>query len=64
MKTEFGFASYFWQASVIVNLIYQKRDIFVIAETNARKSLTYQAISEVTRGIILVVFPTIALMKD
>lgn len=64
IKAKFGFAPITWQASAIVDLIYQKKDIFVIAGTNAGKSLTYQAILEVIRGIILVISLTIALMED
>ncbi len=48
----------------MVDLTHQKRDVFVIAGTNVGKSLTYQAIPEVTGGIVLVISPTIALMED
>lgn len=64
IKAKFGFTLIFCQASTIVDLIYKKKDIFVIIGTNTGKSLTYQAISKVTRRIVLVISPTIALMKD
>lgn len=64
IKAKFGFAPFSWQANAIVDLTYQKRDVFVIAGTNAGKSLTYQAIPEVTGGIVLVISPIIALMED
>ncbi len=41
IKAKFGFAPFPWQASAIVDLTYQKREVFVIAGTNAGKSLTY-----------------------
>lgn len=64
IKAKFGFAPFPWQASAIVDLTHRKRDVFVIAGTNAGKSLTYQAIPTVTGGIVLVISPTIALMED
>ena len=36
----------------------------VIIGTNAGKSPPYQLISLITRGIVLVILPTIVLMKD
>ncbi len=64
IEAKFGFAPFPWQASAIVDLIHQKRYVFVIAGTNAGKNLTYQAIPEVTGGIVLVISSTIALMED
>ncbi len=64
IEAKFGFALFPWQASAIVDLTHKKRDVFVIAGTNAGKSLTYQAIPEVTGGIVLVISPTITLMED
>ena len=64
LKARFGFKPYLWQVSVVTNITHDKKDVFVIASTNAGKSLAYQSIPEVTEGIVLVIFPTIALMKD
>lgn len=64
IEAKFGFAPFLWQASAIFDLIYQKKDVFVITGTNARKSLAYQAILEVTEGIILIISPIIALIED
>ncbi len=41
-----------------------KRDVCVIAGTNASKSLVYQSIPIITGGSALVISPTIALMED
>lgn len=41
IKTKFGFVFFFWQANAIINLTYQKKDVFVIAGTNIKNSLTY-----------------------
>lgn len=64
IKAKFGSAPFFWQASAIFDLTYQKKDVFVITGTNTRKNLAYQAILEVTEGIILVISPIIALIED
>lgn len=49
---------------MITNIIHYKKDVFVIVGTNAGKSLAYPSIFEVTGGIVLIISPTIALMKD
>ena len=64
IEAKFGFAAFRWQASAIIDLTHHKKDVFVIAGTIARKNLTYQAIAEVTGGIVWVISPTIALMED
>ena len=64
IKDKFGFEPFFWQVSVVIDIAQYKKDVFVITGTNAGKSLTYQSIPEVTGGIGLVIFPTIALMED
>lgn len=52
-----------WQVSVLVDITLKKRDVCAIASTNAGKRLVYQAIPVVTRGSVVVISPTIALMK-
>ena len=64
IKVRFGFKPHPWQVSVITNIIYDKKDVFVIASINIGKSLNYLSISKVTGGIVLIIFPTIALMED
>lgn len=64
IKAKFGSDVHLWQISVITNIAHYKKNIFVIAGTNARESLTYQFISKTTRSIILVISLTIILMKD
>lgn len=41
IKAKFGSDIHLWQISVITNIAYYKKNIFVIVETNARESLTY-----------------------
>lgn len=42
----------------------EKKNVIVIADTSAGKGFLYQSISIITKGIILVVSPTIALIED
>ena len=49
---------------MVVDIAQHKKDVFVIAGSNAGKSLTYQSIPKVTGGIVLVISLTIALMED
>lgn len=64
IKAKFAFVSFLWQASVIVDLIYQIKNVFIIAGINAKKRLIYQKILKVTGGIVLIISPTIAFIKD
>lgn len=52
IKAKFGFTPFRYQASAINDLIHQKQDVFLIADTYARKNLTFQAILKVTGGIV------------
>lgn len=53
-----------WQVSVLVNIMHKKKNVYVIASTNASKSLVYQAILIVTKVSILIILPAITLMED
>ena len=64
IKDKFIFERFPWQVSIVINITQHKKDIFIIASTNAKKSLTYQSISKVIGDIVLVFFPIIALMED
>lgn len=64
IKAKFGSDIYLWQISVITNIAHYKKNIFVIAGTNTRESLTYQFFFKTNRSIILVISLTIILMKD
>ncbi len=64
IKAKFGLNPYSWQVNIIANIVHYKKDVFIIAGTNARKNLTYQSLFEVTEGIILVISPIIALIED
>lgn len=64
IKAQFGPEAYLWQISVVTNISHYIKDVFVIAGTNTKKSLTYQSISEITGGIVLVISLTIAFIED
>lgn len=64
INERFGLKARPWQVSVLVDITLKKRDVCAIASTNAGKSLVYQAILIVTRGFVLVISPTIALIED
>lgn len=49
---------------MVANIIHYKKDVFVITKTNIGRSLTYQSIPKVTRGIFWVISLTIAFMED
>ena len=53
-----------WQVSVVADITKTKKDVVVIANISASKSLSYQSISIITREIVLIVSPTIILIKD
>lgn len=54
-----------WQIDVMINTIYEKKDIVVSAGTGSGKSLPYTLISLIKpSAIVLVLSPTIALMTD
>lgn len=49
---------------MVVNITKYKQDIYAIAVTNTDKSLVYQSIPVIIDGSVLVISPTIALIKD
>lgn len=49
---------------MVANITHYKKDVFIIGNTNIKKSLTYQSIFKIIRGIILVISLIIALIKD
>ena len=54
-----------WQVNVMINTIYEYKDIVVSAGTGSGKSLPYTLILLIKPGaIVLVLSPTIALMND
>lgn len=52
-----------WQVSILINIM-QKKNVYIIASTNASKNLVYQVIPIITRSFIWIILPTIALMED
>lgn len=59
----FSFNIKSWQVSILVNITLKKKDVCTIISINTSKSLVYQVIPVVTRGFVLVISPTIALME-
>lgn len=54
-----------WQVSIMLNTVYEKKDIVVSVGTRSGKSLPYQLIFLVKEGaIMLIVSSTIALMSN
>lgn len=52
-----------WQVSIILYIIYKKKDIIISASTGSGKSLLYQLIPLIKKGaIIFIDLPTIVLM--
>lgn len=64
INTHFNLKAKPWQISAIMDITKCKKDVYAIIDTNAGKSFIYQAIPVVTRGSVLVILPTIALMED
>ena len=54
-----------WQISVMLDVVYTRKDVVVSAGTGSGKSLPYQLIPFIKEdAIVLVILPTIALMYD
>lgn len=49
---------------MVANITQAKKDVVIIAGISTNKSLSYQSIPIITRGIVLVVSPIIALLED
>ena len=65
IQEKFGYQPKPWQAAVIMDIVYGKKDVMVSAGTGAGKSLIYQAVPLMNPGaIVLTITPTIALMED
>lgn len=47
IKAKFGLEPYLWQINVVTNINHHKKNVFIIADTNVGKSLTYQSIPEI-----------------
>ena len=64
LKTVFGHDHYRDGQSEIVNAIISGKDVLAIMPTGGRKSLCFQLPALTLKGIVLVVSPLIALMRD
>ena len=65
VKKKVGFMPKPWQVDVIINTVYEQKDIVVSAGTGSGKSLPYTLIPLIKpAAIVLVLSPTIALMND
>lgn len=64
IKAKFDLEPHLWLINVVVNIIYYKKNVFGIASTNTGKNLSYKSISNIIRGIVLVISPIIVFMMD
>ncbi len=64
INTHFNLKARPWQVGAIIDITKCKRDVCAITGTSTGKNLVYQSIPVITRGFVLVISPTIALMKD
>ncbi len=64
INKQFNIKTGLWQVCMVVNITKYKQDIYAIAVTNTDKSLVYQSIPVIIDGSVLVISPTIALIKD
>lgn len=54
-----------WQVNTMIDMIYKKKDIIILAGTRSGKRLLYQLILLIKqRAIILVILSTIALITN
>ena len=64
VKKKIGFMPKLWQVNIIINTVYEQKDIVVSAGTGSGKSLSYTLILLIkSAAIVLVLLPTIALMN-
>ncbi len=64
INTHFNHKARPWQVGAIIDITKRKRDVCAIADTSTGKNLIYQSIPVITGGSVLVISPTITLMKD
>ena len=65
IQGRFGYQSKPWQATVIMDIVYDKKDVMVTVETGVSKGLIYQTVFLINPGaIILKIISTITLIKD
>lgn len=64
INTHFNLKARSWQVSAVIDITKRKKDMYAIAGINAGKNLVYQSISVDTKGSVLVILPTIALIKN
>ena len=64
VKEKFGFIVKPYQACVMDDIAYKKRNVMVLVATEERKSLTVYALPVIIRGIVLFLSLLIALIDD
>lgn len=54
-----------WQVNIIIDIIYKKNNIIILADKKSEKSLLYQLIPFIREEVIVwVILSTITLMTD
>lgn len=61
---QFRLKARLWQINILVDITYKKKDVCAIVSINISKSLIYEVIPVVMKGLILVILSIIAFIKD
>ena len=64
LKEQFGYEKFRENQLEIIEAIIQGKDVFATMPTGGGKSICYQLPSVILNGIVIVVSPLVALMKD
>lgn len=54
----------FQKVNILIDIIYKKKDIYIITNTITSKSLVYQEILIVIKGLVLVILLIITFIED